>query len=166
MREIVWASRGGCVGEGGAGAGARVAATVGLGLGLCSALRAAACRANLAPSVARKCAADAHARAARLSQCAAVPSKGAVAWSVRMNDGHVYEFHAASAEARDTWTRAVMDKVHVARGVRFQAVVQQATNPTANAQQAPPPPSGGGASSGTSIGKSRTFSFARSSKKK
>ena len=62
--------------------------------------------------------------------CTVMPERGKLAWGVRMADGEVYEFHAANASARDTWIRAVSDKVkahaEAGGGVRFANTVTEA----------------------------------------
>ena len=62
-----------------------------------------------------------------MQACGPLASKGPLAWSVRMHDGHVYEFHAATPEARDVWVRAINDKIQAFRTKSFVGVVSAAS---------------------------------------
>ena len=89
-----------------------------------------------------------------IQDCVNATSVGPNVWRVEMSDGHSFEFHAPSATARDTWTRAVMQRVNAYKesggAKRFQETAVEAQASSSNK---------GGKTA------SRTISFSRGAKK-
>ena len=78
---------------------------------------------------------------ASIEDVAALPAaKGATAWALRMSDGSFLEFHAQTAEARETWIKAIGQRVAAARSVQQKPVAATSAAPKPSVGFAAPPP--------------------------